>query len=112
MIAVEAQAGWVDVFPHGSISGVVRDAENQTPIADAKIEVRRDGISFGLTASSDATGKYIVDGVPVGDFEVIASKYPYSQAAIVTQIWSGETISNIDFEMKSILSRDSQDSQK
>ena len=91
---------------------MVRDAENQTPIADAKIEVRRDGISFGLTASSDATGKYIVDGVPVGDFEVIASKYPYSQAAIVTQIWSGETISNIDFEMKSILSRDSQDSQK
>ena len=86
VIAVEAQAGWVDVFPHGSISGVVRDAENQTPIADAKIEVRRDGISFGLTASSDATGEYIVDGVPVGDFEVIASKYPYSQAAIVTQV--------------------------
>ena len=64
VIAVEAQAGWVDVFPHGSISGVVRDAENQTPIADAKIEVRIDGFSFGLTASSDGTGKYIVDGDP------------------------------------------------
>ena len=110
-IAVEAQAGWVDVFPHGSISGVVRDAENQTPIADAKIEVRRDGFSFGLTASSDGTGKYILDGVPVGDFEVIASKYPYSQTATKTQVRSGETMSNIDFEMKPILSRNSQDSQ-
>lgn len=111
-ITVEAQAGWVDVFPHGSISGEVRDAENQTPIANAKIEVRRDGYSFGLETSSDETGKYIVDGVPVGEFEVVASKYPYSRAGAKTLVRSGETTSNINFEMKPILSRDALDTPK
>ena len=111
-ISVEAQVGWVDVFLNGSISGVVRDAENQTPLADAKIEVRRDGYSFGLETSSDGTGKYIVDGVPVGEFEVVASKYPYSRAVTKTQVSSGETTSNINFEMKPLLSRDAQDTQK
>ena len=109
-IAVEPQTGWVDVFPHGSISGVVRDGDNQTPLADAKIEVRRDGYSFGLETSSDETGKYTVNGVPVGEFEVFASKYPYSRAVTITQVSSGVTTSNIDFEMKPLLSRDAQDS--
>lgn len=111
-IAVEAQTGWVDVFPHGIISGMVRDAENQTPLADAKIEVRRDGYSFGLETSSDETGKYTVNGVPVGEFEVFASIYPYSNGVAKTQVKSGETTSNIDFEMVPLLSRDTQDTQE
>ena len=111
-IAVEAQTGWVDVFPHGIISGIVRDAENQTPLADARIEVRRDGYSFGLETSSDETGKYTVNGVPVGEFEVFASKYPYSRAGAKTLVRSGETTSNIDFEMKLLLSRETQDTQE
>ena len=111
-IAVEAQTGWVDVFPHGIISGMVRDAENQTPLADAKIEVRRDGYSFGLETSSDETGKYTVNGVPVGEFEVFASIYPYSNRVAKTQVKSGETTSNIDFEMVPLLSRDTQDTQE
>lgn len=111
-IAVAAQTGWVDVFPHGIISGMVRDAENQKPLADAKIEVRRDGYSFGLETSSDETGKYTVNGVPVGEFEVFASKYPYSSGVAKTLVRSGETTFNIDFEMKPLLSGDTQDMQE
>ncbi len=111
-IPVEARVGWVDVFAHGSISGEVKDAENQTPIANAKIEVRRGGYSFGLETSSDESGMYIVEGVPVGEFEVIASKYPYARAGAKTLVRSGETTSNINFEMKPILSLGEQDTQK
>lgn len=110
-IPVEAQAGWVDVFAHGSISGEVRDAENQTPIANAKIEVRRDGYSFGLESSTDETGVYIVDGVPIGEFEVIASKYPYARAGAKTLVRSGETTSNINLKMTPIQSLGEQDTQ-
>ena len=111
-IAAKAQTGWVDVLAHGSISGEVSDADNQTPIANAKIEVRRDGYSFGLETTSDETGVYIVEGVPVGEFEVVASKYPYSREGTKTLVRSGETTSNINFEMKPIQSRDTQDSPK
>ncbi len=111
-IAVEAQSGWIDVFPYGRISGVIRDAENQTPIAGAKVEIRRDGYSFGLETSSDDSGNYTVNSVPVGEFEVVVSKFPYSRVAAKTQVRPGETTSNIDIDMKPILSQDVQDSQK
>ena len=72
-ITAGTQEGWVDSFSHGSISGVVRDAQTKMPIPKARIEVSRYGSSSELFTYSDGAGKYILNGVPVGTVDVTAS---------------------------------------
>ncbi|MBM3235959.1 hypothetical protein FJZ31_06625 [Candidatus Poribacteria bacterium] len=64
-------------FPHGSISGVVTDSQNKMPVFDAKVEVTKDGFSFGLSAQTDKDGKYTIENVPVGVFDLSVSKGNY-----------------------------------
>lgn len=103
-ISAQTRAGSVDIFPHGSISGIVRGAESKTPLSGVKIEVSKDGFSFGLFAYSDHEGKYTIDGVPVGNFDVTASstQLPYIQTKTKAHVKQGEMTSNVDFEMKPI----------
>lgn len=98
------RAGSVDVFPHGSISGVVIDAESKMPLPGVKIEVSRDGFSFGVSAYSNEEGKYTLNGVPVGKFDLTAlgTRLPYIQATTRVDVKPGETTSDVDFELKPI----------
>lgn len=91
-----------NTLPNGSISGVIRDAESKMPVKKAKIEVLKDGFRFGLFGYTDDNGKYTINGVPVGNFDVIASRFPYTKTTINTHVKPDETISNTDFEMKPI----------
>ena len=76
-IPARTRAGRVDIFPHGSISGLVVDAGSQTPISGAAIEASREGRSLGLYTVSGLVGKYILNGIPPGNVEVTASKPEY-----------------------------------
>jgi hypothetical protein len=91
--------GSVVVFAHGTISGTVRDAESQLPIASADIEVSKrisitnlfrrsseqddqigrltNNAGFQLATFADREGNYIITGVPTGKFEVTASTRTY-----------------------------------
>ncbi len=65
----------------GTVSGMVRDLLSATPIAGATISVS------GFTATSDATGQYILAKVPTGSQTFFASASGYvtiSQIGIVT----------------------------
>ncbi len=111
-IDAPVRAGSVAIFPHGSISGVVIDAEKQIPLSGAKIEASKDGFFFGLSTYSDDEGKYTLEGVPIGDLDVTAFKFPYLQTTTETHVKRGEMTSNLDFGMKPLLSSDAQDWQK
>jgi hypothetical protein len=73
-IAALTQVGSVDVFPHGSISGIVIDAESKTPIPRVEITVSNQWFQPGAFGFSDEAGRYTIDGVPVGIFDVVASR--------------------------------------
>ena len=111
-IAARVRAGRVDVFRHGGISGVVKDSQDQKPISRVKIEVLKNGFAFGAFAYSDDEGKYVLNGVPVGNFEVVASKFPYLPTTLETDVEQGEMVPNINFNMKPILSSKAKDRQK
>jgi len=87
-ILARTKQGRVDVYPHGSISGMVLDAASNKPIKGAKVEVSKGNFTIGIFTHSADDGTYTLNSVPVGDFDVTASKDDYIS----------ETISNVRVE--------------
>ena len=69
--------GSVDIYPHGSISGVVLDSTSKQPVQGVELEVSRGNFTFGFSAYSADDGSYTIDGVPTGDFDVTATMDGY-----------------------------------
>ena len=123
-IIAQTQGGSIVAFPHGTISGTVRDAESQIPIASADIEVSKrlsvanlfnrdseqddqigrltNNAGFQLATFADREGNYTITGVPIGKFEVTASTRTY-QYSMPTQaevkVTPGSFITNVDLEI-------------
>jgi uncharacterized membrane protein len=75
-----------EIVVPGSITGIVTDAKYGSPIVGATVS---DGTS--RTATTDASGKYIIVDVPPGSYEVIASKQGYESVTSSTTVVSGGT---------------------
>jgi len=76
-IVMRAKHGKIDVYPHGSISGVVLDGVSEEPVPNAKVEVKKNDSSFLANTRTDANGKYIIKNAPVGIFGLKVSKEKY-----------------------------------
>jgi thermitase len=74
-----------EVVLPGSITGSVTDAEDGSPIAGATVT---DGTR---TATTDASGEYTIADVPVGSYEVTASKEGYHSSMSTVMVVSGGT---------------------
>jgi uncharacterized membrane protein len=74
-----------EIVVPGSITGTVADAKDGSPIVGATVS---DGTR---TATTDASGKYIIVDVPAGSHEVIASKEGYESVTSSATVVSGET---------------------
>ncbi|MBC8232590.1 carboxypeptidase regulatory-like domain-containing protein [bacterium] len=84
-------------FPHGGISGVVTDAKSNALIRDAKVEVTKNGFSFGVSAKTDADGKYTIENVPVGIFDLSISKKKYLPKVVSDiTVKNGEVTANVN----------------
>jgi len=84
-------------FPHGSISGVVTDAKSKTPIRDAKVEMTKNGFSFGVAAKTGDDGKYAIKNAPVGVFDLSVSKDKYLSKVISDiSVKEGEVKANVN----------------
>lgn len=98
-----AKHGKVDVYAHGSISGVVLNSESNEPIEDAKVEVLKDGFSFGLSAYSGKDGKYTIKNVPAGIFDLTVYRDKYLPETVEKiQVKERETTSNVKLMMESL----------
>ena len=101
-IPTQTQVGWVGVFPNGSISGVVRDAENQTPVKGITIEVSNKWSRLRRQVYSDPEGVYTISHVPVGNATVRAKKRGFSTVTKKVFVKPGEETSNVDFQMRRV----------
>ena len=82
----------------GTLSGSVTQVNGTTPIAGARIDVKN-GNTLVASATTNATGNFLISSVAVGTFDVQSSAEGY-----VTQTQSGITINNggtttVDFSL-------------
>ena len=79
----------------GSISGTVTEADGMTPIGGVEIHASEPGGAYGATMT-DADGTYILEGLPVGSYEVEAAKEGLSFAPRENIEVQGGVRSNVD----------------
>jgi len=76
----------------GSIQGVVTDNQSSEPLAEVLIS------AGNVSTTSDVSGNYILNKVPVGDREVTAVKEDYSSQTKSVEIIENE-ITELDFQL-------------
>jgi thermitase len=77
--------GTVPVLP-GKISGQVTDAGDGSAVSGVRVS---DGTRYGFTYPP--SGKYAIDGVPPGDYQVVASKDGYESSSLTVTVLEGST---------------------
>ncbi len=79
--------------PRGSIAGYVRD-ESMLPLEGALVELTD---ATGYSDESDATGYYEIEYIPVGTYDVRASRSGYSSGEELDVSVGDGTIASVDF---------------
>ena len=91
---------WTKTQPgedYGSISGTVTESSKGDPIEDATVEV----LTTGLTTTTSSDGSYQIDNIPVGTYNVEASKSGYSSQTLSDiEVNEGQTSTNINFVLE------------
>lgn len=101
------------LFPGGTISGVVRDANTLAPIAGADLDVfaMNDEFIGALDAKTDVNGTYVIPWVPTGSYKVKANtpQAPYplqywnhsftKAGAVLVSVSAPGTAGGIDFDL-------------
>jgi len=80
--AAEANLSPADAVSVGSVEGVVSDARTGVPVPGARVAV--DGME--LAASTDSTGHYIIETVPVGMHKLLVTRAGYVNAYTVVRL--------------------------
>lgn len=93
----------------GSISGLVIDEHNNTPIVHATVIVRSSTTHVERGAKTDAHGRYEITGLPSGEYTVFASAYhfkgeyydnvPTATQAQVLTLLAPAGVTDIDFAL-------------
>jgi thermitase len=80
----------------GSVTGLVIDVDDGLPIVGAAVS---DGTR---TTTTDASGEYIIAGVPAGSYEVIASKSGYESSSLTVDVMS-DTVAEVNFSLSELI---------
>jgi peroxiredoxin len=103
-LQARVKQGSVQVYPHGDISGVVLDSASKEPVERAKVEVSKGEFTFGISTYSGEDGTYTLEGVPVGDFDVTASRADHlSETISNVHVEKGKDTRDVDITIKSFL---------
>jgi hypothetical protein len=82
LVAILCFSFSVNAQQTGSITGVVLDKNTQLPVADASVQLQ----NTQLGTSSDALGKFRLQGIPVKTYNVIISRVGYKSFTIFNSI--------------------------
>jgi len=80
---------------HGTIAGVVKDAQTGNPLPAANIVV----IGTSMGAASDLNGGYVISKVPPGEYTLRATYVGYKGVEIRVQVLAGQRVQQ-DFELE------------
>jgi TolB protein len=85
----------------GTLSGRVLDKENQKPLEGIRISTN----PYSDVAETDTLGRFTINNIEAGEFNVIASKAGYKSESISITIYFHET-TNVEMELTESLSED------
>lgn len=72
----------------GTIRGVVHDQKHR-PIPDATVSLKAKGSDYAKTTNTDASGEFIFDAVPLGEYSISVSKDGFGTIEQATTVLSG-----------------------
>jgi outer membrane cobalamin receptor len=72
----------------GTIRGIVHDAKHR-PIVDAVVTLKAKGSDYTKSTRTDASGEFIFDAVPLGDYSITVSKDGFAEIEQATTVLSG-----------------------
>ena len=73
---------------YGTIRGVVHDQKHR-PIAAAEVVLQAKGANYARTTQTDASGEFLFDAVPLGDYAISVSKEGFATVEQATTVLSG-----------------------
>ena len=73
---------------YGTIRGIVHDPKHR-PIVDAEVSLKAKGSDYARTIHTDASGEFLFDAVPLGDYSITVSKDGFATVEQPTIVLSG-----------------------
>jgi TonB dependent receptor/Carboxypeptidase regulatory-like domain/TonB-dependent Receptor Plug Domain len=83
---------------YGAIRGVVHDPQHR-PIQDAMVMLRAKSSEWAKSVTTDATGQFQINGVPLGDYSVSVASQGFAQTSQDVTILSG-TVPVVHFQLQ------------
>lgn len=90
LVAMMAALPSIGAAQGGRVTGTVTGANNR-PIADAKVVI----VNTSYRATTDANGKFTINGVPSGRYELRVARIGEQPRTILIDVGSGETLANV-----------------
>jgi protocatechuate 3,4-dioxygenase beta subunit len=98
--ANNSKSAAIKLGPTGSLSGVVRDAKTQQPIALAEVRLSRASAGTfrfipdtnAISAFTDAKGVYTLVGIRAGSFDIAASRPGYAPSSVATTVAASQKV--------------------
>jgi hypothetical protein len=81
----------------GTVSGAVEDPQHQ-PVAQARITIRAPSSGRQDTTDTDLAGRFVLQAVPIGDYEISAAKPGFQTVERSIRVRPG-TVTNIGFAL-------------
>ncbi len=95
--AIRCSEDKIDPDASGILSGTVKDAVTLDPLSDVTITTN----PATQSVASDSAGNFLLENIPVGEYNVIAKKTGYKSASISVQVgYNGETKASISLEQR------------
>ncbi|MCH8490795.1 MAG: carboxypeptidase regulatory-like domain-containing protein [Oceanicaulis sp.] len=90
------------VASSSNLQGITRRLSNGETNNLGAVTVRARNLSNGVTrqANSNAEGRFAIDGVPAGQYEVIASRSGYISDTLSVNVAQGQTLDNIVLDLE------------
>ncbi len=90
-------------IPTYSISGIITDSDNNSPIAGAMVQLRDESGNVGSAVFTDSSGAYTITGIYAGTYSIVVSADGYDSGTISSVVVADTNISGKDMNLTKIV---------
>jgi hypothetical protein len=95
-VAISSLAAYADIY--GAIRGIVHDPQHR-PVQGAMVMLKAKSSDWSKTATTDASGEFQINAVPLGDYSIAVASPGFAQTAQDITVISG-TVPVVHFQLQ------------